>query len=76
MHRKPEPDMFPLDIELERTLSNLRKVRSAETTIMADGRMGQTVDQETQKGLRCKIQWRIYGDQLSKKNIQQLDNLL
>ena len=39
--------MFPLDTELERTLRNLRKVRSAETTIMADERMGQTVEQET-----------------------------
>ena len=47
MHRKPESDMFPLDTELERTLRNLRKVRSAETKIMADERMGQTVKQET-----------------------------
>ena len=47
MHMKPESDMFPLDIELERTLRNLRKVRSAETTIMADERMGQIIEQET-----------------------------
>ena len=47
MHRKLESDMFPLDIELERTLRKLRKVRSAETTIIADERMGQTVEQET-----------------------------
>ena len=47
MHRKPESDLFPLDTELERTLGNLMKVRSAETTIMADERMGQTVEQET-----------------------------
>ena len=47
MHRKPESDMFLLDTELKRTLRNLRKVRSAETTIMADERMGQTVEQET-----------------------------
>ena len=47
MHRKPASDLFPLDTELERTLRNLRKVRSAETTIMADERMGQTVEQET-----------------------------
>ena len=44
MHRKPESDMFPLDTELERTLRNLRKVRSAKTTIMVEERMGQTVD--------------------------------
>ena len=47
MHRKPESDLFPLDTKLERTLRNLRKVRSAETTIMAEERMGQTIEQET-----------------------------
>ena len=46
MHRKPESDLFPLDTELERTLRNLRKVKSAETTIMTDERMGQTAEQE------------------------------
>ena len=46
MHRKPESDMFPLDTELERTLRNSRKVRRAETTIMEEERMGQTVEQE------------------------------
>ena len=40
MHRKLELDLFPLDTELERTSRNLRKVRSVETTIMADERMG------------------------------------
>ena len=47
MHRKPELDLFPLYTELERTLRNLRKVISAETTIMEEERMGQTVEQET-----------------------------
>ena len=47
MHRNPELDMFPLDTELERTLRNLRKVKSAETTIMEEERMGHTVEQET-----------------------------
>ena len=47
MHTKQESDRFPLDTELERTLRNLRKVRSVETTIMVDKRMGQTVEQET-----------------------------
>ena len=47
MHRKPESDMFPLDTELERTLRNLRKVKSAETKIMADERKGKTFEQET-----------------------------
>ena len=40
MHMKSESDLFPLDPELERTLRKLRKVRSAETTIMADERKG------------------------------------
>ena len=44
MHRKLESDLFPLNTELERTLRNLRKVRSTETAIMADERMGQTVE--------------------------------
>ena len=47
MHKKPKSYLFPLDNELERTLRNLRKVKSAETTIMADERMGQTFEQET-----------------------------
>ena len=47
MHRKLESDMFPLDTELERTLRNLRKVKSVETVIMAEERMGQTIEQET-----------------------------
>ena len=40
MHKKLESDLFPLDTELERTLRNLRKVRSEKTTIMAEERMG------------------------------------
>ena len=47
MNKKPELDLFPLDTELERTWNSLRKVKSAETTNMADERMGQTVKQET-----------------------------
>ena len=44
MHRKAESDMFPLDTELERTLRNLRKVKTAETAIIVEERMGQTVE--------------------------------
>ena len=47
MHKKPESDLFSSDIELERTSRNLRKIRSAETSIIAEERMGQTVEQET-----------------------------
>ena len=38
MHRKPEAELLPLDIELERTLRNMRKVRSAESTTMEEQR--------------------------------------
>ena len=38
MHRKLEAELLPLDIELERTLRNLRKVEHADSTTMADQR--------------------------------------
>ena len=38
MHRKLEEKLLPLDTELKRTLRNLRKVKSAESTTMADQR--------------------------------------
>ena len=47
MHRKPESDLSTLDIELERTLRNLRKVKRAGEATMADERINQTVEQET-----------------------------
>ena len=34
MHRKPEAELLPLDIELEKTMRNLKKVRSAELAVM------------------------------------------
>ena len=36
MHRKSKSELVPLDIELERTLKNLKKVRFAETEVMAE----------------------------------------
>ena len=36
MHKKPEAELLPLDIELERTPRNLRKVKRAESTTMVD----------------------------------------
>ena len=36
MHRKPESELVPLDIELEMTLRNMKKVRSIESTVMAE----------------------------------------
>ena len=38
MNRKPEADLLPLDIEIERTLRNLRKVTSAESKSMENQR--------------------------------------
>ena len=38
MHRKPEANLLPLDIEIEITLRNLRKVTSSESTSMVNQR--------------------------------------
>ena len=38
MHRKPEANQLPLDTEIERTLRNLRKVASVESTNMENQR--------------------------------------
>ena len=36
MHRRPEVELLPLDIELERTLRNLKKVGIVEVSIMVE----------------------------------------
>ena len=38
MHRGLEVDLLPLDIEIERTLQNLRRITSAESRNMANQR--------------------------------------
>ena len=38
MHRKPEAELLSLDTEMQRTLRNLRKVKSTESTTMANQR--------------------------------------
>ena len=38
MHRKPEADLLPLDIEIERTLRNMRKITSVESRSMENQR--------------------------------------
>ena len=38
MHRKPKVDLLPLDIEIEKSLKNLRKATSAEYKSMAKQR--------------------------------------
>ena len=40
MHRRPEAKLWPLDIEIEKTLRNLKKVRAAEAATMAEQREG------------------------------------
>ena len=35
MHRMLEVELFPLDIEIEKTLGNLKKVRTGEEVVMA-----------------------------------------
>ena len=47
MHRKPEADMLPLDIEIERTMKNLRNATSAEYKSMENQRERlQTIPEE------------------------------
>ena len=41
MHRKQEADLLPLDIEIERTLKNLRKIIVAESRSMENPRERQ-----------------------------------
>ena len=38
MHRIPEADLLPLDIEIERTLENLRRINSVGSRNMANQR--------------------------------------
>ena len=41
MHRKQNIDLIPSDIELEKTLRSLRKIKKAENATMADERQDQ-----------------------------------
>ena len=40
MHRRLEAKLLSLDIEIEKTLRNLKKVRAAEEAVMAEHREG------------------------------------
>ena len=48
MHRNPKANLLPLDIEIERTLRNLRKVTSAVSTSMANQRVLQPIPEEAE----------------------------
>ena len=50
MHRKPDSDLLPVDIELERTLRSLRKTKRAERETMVDEINDQIVEQRTTAG--------------------------
>ena len=55
MHRKQEAELLPLDIEIERTLRNLRKTTSAENKNMAnqiEGLQAILEEEETETPLR------------------------
>ena len=48
MHRKQNTDLIPADMELEKTLRSLRKIKKAENSTMADERQEQNeVHRET-----------------------------
>ena len=65
MHRKPEVELLPLDTELERTLRNLRKVKSVESTTMAEQReIQQQIPEEAvverpQRQMTMEDFWRL-----------------
>ena len=40
MHTRFEAELLPLDIEIEKTLRNLKKVRAAEVATMVEQREG------------------------------------
>ena len=63
MHRRPVAKLLPLDIELERTLRNLKKVRVAEAVAMEDQEgIDQHVPAEpTTERPQNKGQWNIFG---------------
>ena len=46
MHRKQGAELLPLDIEIERTLRGLTKVKSVEIAEMVDERLTGAVNQE------------------------------
>ena len=40
MHKRLEVELLPLDIKIERTLRNIKKVRAAEAATMAELKKG------------------------------------
>ena len=72
MHRKPEAELLPLDVELEKTLRNLQNVRSAESTVRVEQRevhQNTQAEATTERHPRQRTIWRIFGDQSLEMNI-------
>ena len=65
MHRKPKAELLPLDTELERTLRNLRKVKSAESTTIEEQRerlqpiLEEAIAERPQKQMTMEDFWRL-----------------
>ena len=36
MHKNPESELLPMDIEIKRTLRNLKKVKAVEKSVMVE----------------------------------------
>ena len=50
MHRRPEAELLPLDIEIEKTLQKLRRITSAESRNMENQRERlQTIPEEEEE---------------------------
>ena len=64
MHRRLEAELIPLDTEIERTLRNLKKVRSVEESSMAEQREGNqnipivATDRSQQRHRTMEAFWR------------------
>ena len=49
MHRKPEEELLPLDIELERTKRNIRKVKSRVNNMVDQREKMQPIPEEEEE---------------------------
>ena len=65
MHRKLEAGLFPLDIELERTLRNMKKGKSVESTNMTEQRIilqpipEEAVTERPQRQMTMEVFWML-----------------
>ena len=65
MHRRPEVELLPLDIEIEKTLRNLKKVKAVEAVVMAEHKEGNQnipiieTDRSQQRQRTMEDFWRL-----------------